>query len=381
MERQSTSGDSATRVWRNLARGAWVLVAGVGVALDAVAFPPQLAAWATVCSGAGCVPDRLTPAQAQALQQAGLSPAFYAATMAAIVLLAPLVYLLVAALLQWRRADDPMALFTAFMLVTFGLALTTNSPAGGPLLQWATVAFYALGNGFFPLFVLLFPDGRFVPRWMRWVAPFAVALSMLNAIFPDNAILNILGLPIVGIPVVVYRYRHAASAIQRQQMKWVVLGIALALAAFSVTTPLTGAGSAPGSTAGRWIALGAGTFDNLCFALIPITIGIAILRYRLYDVDVIIRRTLIYAAADGEPARRLLRRRAAAGGATAAADRLRQRPGHRGDDAADRGAVQPAAPSHSGASSTGASIAASTMRPRSSPPSARTCATRLTWPH
>jgi hypothetical protein len=121
----------------------------------------------------------------------------------------------------------------------------------------------------------------------------------LGSLFPHSLLstlryplLNALvGLVLVGVVLILqgYRYTRVSDASQRQQTKWVVLGMAVALGGFLVF-PLVDA-LLPD-------ALLASLLANTAFFVfplfIPISIAIAILRYRLYDIDIIINRTIVY---------------------------------------------------------------------------------------
>src|SRR5262249_30286957 len=87
----------------------------------------------------------------------------------------------------------------------------------------------------------------------------------------------------------IYRYRRHSSPAQRQQTKWIVLGIVVAIGAQLVELVALQA-------LGRhiWLELLGNLIVSLAFLLIPVTIGIAILRYRLFDIDALINRTLVY---------------------------------------------------------------------------------------
>ena len=81
-------------------------------------------------------------------------------------------YASVAALIFWRRSDDRMALFASLALLIFGTAtfgftmpaLAADHPA------WPVCLLHFLGAACFRSVPVRFPDGRFVPRWTRWVA-------------------------------------------------------------------------------------------------------------------------------------------------------------------------------------------------------------------
>jgi hypothetical protein len=159
-----------------------------------------------------------------------------------------------------------------------------------------------------PLILFTFPDGRFVPRWgavvfaawlilLAWFAlavpagsgPTAPALALLLACFGT------------GIGGQVYRYFRVSDAVQRQQTKWVMAALALFfIIAFVALATLNQNRALFGATAAGLAYYLASQFLYLNITiLIPLAIGIAILRYHLWDIDLIIRRTLIYGALTG----------------------------------------------------------------------------------
>jgi Kef-type K+ transport system membrane component KefB len=81
----------------------------------------------------------------------------------------------------------------------------------------------------------------------------------------------------------VVRFRHAGG-VERQQLRWIAFAAALTGVAAAVVL----AGMALGATAAQLLAIG------VCLAVLPLATGAAILRYRLYDLDRIISRTLAY---------------------------------------------------------------------------------------
>jgi hypothetical protein len=167
---------------------------------------------------------------------------------------------------------------------------------------------------------LLFPTGRL--PWRRWriviqVALVAIALNTIQVAlspFPQGlpagitnplavsgpaadavgvlgAIASLSGivcLPLVAASLVL-RYR-AAAGIERAQLRWFAAVAALIGPAFAIGIGLSGATTEPGATIANLAFLA--TFIGL--ALMPVAIGIAVLRYRLYDIDLIVRGTAVY---------------------------------------------------------------------------------------
>ena len=262
-----------------------------------------------------CVEDCLTPANVQSLHALGISITTYAVYWAAVNLLFALVYFAVAALIFWRKSDDWMAWMASFSLVAFGASfpsipgvLAAVHPA-----WWLPVTIVGnedvLGFPSLIIFFFLFPNGRFVPRWTRWVAIGFIALFVLAAFFPGSSFSfsNWLGLLFVLVPLVlvfaqVYRYRRVSTLLERQQTKWIVFGAAVALLGFlllGVLPPAFLRLFMPLQSIGLLPTAILVTSIYLVLLLIPLSIAIALLRYRLWDVDVLINKTLVYSLLTG----------------------------------------------------------------------------------
>jgi hypothetical protein len=284
--------------WLLLARLAWVAVASIVIALHVAGIPY---AYAHTINSLNF--DRLTTEQVRLFKNLGLTPEFYAAYTVALPVGTMVVFTAIATVIFWRRSEDRMALFAAFTLVVFGgAALTSDVPqtvaAAHPTLWFPVHLFDYLGQVAFVVFFYVFPNGRFVPRLTRWLA-IAVALLYVPSIFFPDSSLDLLSGPLficfIGSLVIaqVYRYRRVSSPIERQQTKWVVFGVAVALVGFTMLLTLVNfvpsfepAGPL-GEMAGETCVYG-------FLALIPLSIGVAILRSGLYDIDRIINRTLVY---------------------------------------------------------------------------------------
>jgi len=292
---------------------AWILVAALAVGLFIRGIPAEFALLHIPCHAVMCPTGQLSPAGLHALERLGLSLDSFAGYSVAMDVLFAAVCTVVALLIFLRRSDDRMGLLVSLALLTFGTAtfvftmeaLAVRHPA------WAmpTSFLHFLGAASFGLFLYLFPDGRFVPRWTRWVVLVWIAWQLPRYFFPDwylspgpytwHALTNTvvwLGALCTAIFSQGFRYRSTASPAQRQQIKWVVFGISLALAVFLGISLLLGTFAPEPTSPGTLLAylIGNTFIGYLAILLIPISIGLAVLRYHLFDIDVIINRTLVY---------------------------------------------------------------------------------------
>jgi len=212
----------------------------------------------------------------------------------------------VAGVLFWRKSDDRMALFASFTLVTFVIAF---SPTLGALPQaWQVPVQFVgfLGSACLGVLFYLFPTGQFVPRWTRWFSLVVIVYWAQGFFFPDSplaripAFATLSAIGFIGSIVVaqVYRYRRVSSPLQRQQTKWVVFGTSVALLGY-IGVELLNRLVALYVPPGLLSYLVASTVSDCFILLIPLSLGFAVLRYRLWDVDVLINKTLVYGLLTG----------------------------------------------------------------------------------
>jgi hypothetical protein len=226
--------------WIMLARGIWITLVVLTLAIFGASLPVYIALRQTLCAGTECASGTLlTPAQAEVLTGIGLSLSDYAAYSVAFTLATIVVCLVVSTLIIWRRPDDRMALLVALMLVTFGPLGTTTTILARPS-SWQVPAecLVFLAVALFVLVFLLFPTGQFVPRFTRWIAVVTLAVLVPSTFFPNTPftqnpyaiwLFYLLSLGVVATLALVqlYRYRRISSPLQRQQTKWVVFGLAV----------------------------------------------------------------------------------------------------------------------------------------------------------
>lgn len=291
--------------WLRPARALWLALVVPAYALWLAQLPAYI--WALRHPTVGAAPDiaiQLGLADLQRLHAWGLSLAVYAGVLIALTLLFQLTYAAVGLLLFWRRAYDRMAFFASFalMMLPFAFAPLTLGMLP-PAWRWIIPVIAVLGNGSLILCGYLFPDGRFAPRWIRALALLLLLYCVVAATLPeaqlnrsDASLLVLLGFALSVLPVQIYRYRAVSTPYQRQQTKWVVLGIVVGvignIAARTlhvvILIPLWGASAL---AFGAQVAL-----VMLAMLAIPLAVGVAIFSSHLWDIDLVIHRTVLYSS-------------------------------------------------------------------------------------
>ena len=302
--------------WLLIARIAWIALVVLTLCVFVASLPIYFTKLQTACVGtAACALNgALNPTGIRALQGLGFSIGGYAAYTVALYVVVWLVWSVVGLVIFCRRSDDRMALFVSLFLVTY-IPGVQNGPA------YALAMFYPawdLPSKFMSLLVLitlglflyLFPDGRFVPRWTYWLMLAGIAWLALSNFFPYSPFNSENWPPLLGSAVwlgfggslvfaQIYRYRRVSNPTQRQQTKWVVLGGTAAIVgvtglylSYHLIFPTL---SEPGSI----YKLVSNTAYPIVLLPIPLSIGVAILHSRLWDIDVLINRALVYGALTG----------------------------------------------------------------------------------
>ncbi|HEX9036914.1 MAG TPA: hypothetical protein VF808_07965 [Ktedonobacterales bacterium] len=277
------------------ARLAWLLAVGATLGV----FAWNMRDFFDMAQRPSMINAALSPAAAAALLRAGITLSAYAWISFVVVMLVTAVSLALALILFWRRGDDWMALLvSAFILnyTTTEIGIPTNpTTIEGWSLGAALTIFWSTFSFALPFGVLLvFPSGRFAPRWSLW---FLVAAILWGGVFrADSNLLGgalVLGYPLfIGgvIGIMVYRYRRVSSSLERLQTKWVTVALVVTLIANqafwfpTAFTPL-------GQTIYPPLAYLA---YELVLGLLPVIFFIAIQRYQLYNIDTIINRALVY---------------------------------------------------------------------------------------
>ncbi len=212
------------------------------------------------------------------------------------------IFVSVGLFLFWRKSDAVMGILASWLLLAIGLGFTPTIiflPLLAPAWHLPTSLFQAGLFGAAFLFLCLFPNGRFYPRWSRYATVVWLGYVLLWLFWPQ---LNLhraqtiwpaavfVGIMWLGVAAQLWRYRHISSSDEKQQTKWVIAGFAVAnLGLLGIALLLTFEHVLSPTLLTRAIL-----FLPLLPMLIPLSIAIALLRYRLWQIDIIINRTLVY---------------------------------------------------------------------------------------
>jgi hypothetical protein len=243
-------------------------------------------------------------------------------------------------LLASRRPEHPIGwLFCAAGLLEgldlfcgeyshYALLAQPGSLPGGQAAAWITAWVWVPYTALLAFIVLLFPDGRLPSRpWLpfAWLVVIAtVAFATVNALLPgpvwegwpienplgiealegvsalDFALMKTVFYVVLGLPVIAslfLRYRRAGG-LERQQIKWVAYAASVVFLGAICGTPLqySFVYVVDSATGARWALLAGQSLTAVGYVGIAIAMGIAILKYRLYEIDTLINRTLVYSA-------------------------------------------------------------------------------------
>jgi hypothetical protein len=233
-------------------------------------------------------------------------------------------YSTVGAVVASRRPENPVGWVLCAIGLSWGAAHFSSeyvtyaqlaAPGSLPAAEaaaWIASWLWVPGLGFIVFLALLFPSGRLPsPRWrpFAWLSVMLVAAGTITAAFSPGPILGLSVRNPLGIEILPNVYQqlqalmfalifvasasllvrlHHARGVERQQIKWVAYAGALAASASLPTYTVFEARDL------RWLEL-VGHAPALVGILgVPTAVGIAILRFRLYDIDRIINRTLVY---------------------------------------------------------------------------------------
>ncbi len=253
------------------------------------------------------------PQEVTALRSIGLGSDSYQAIFVIFDLAFFSTFAVAASIIFARRSDNWMALLVAVALMLYCttgslgfLTLSESSGAWGFLLNFLNTA----STASVPVLAYLFPDGRFVPRWTRWVSLLWVIWAAGSLFFSSlnpydwpvayTYLFFVLGLSSAVIAQI-YRYRRVSDPEQRQQTKWVVFGFALVALLYSVlqVLPLVIPALLEPGTNRLLFGISDASVFFISQSVVPLCIAFSMLQYRLWDIDLIINRSFVYMLVSG----------------------------------------------------------------------------------
>ena len=242
-----------------------------------------------------------------------VSPDLYAAFNIGIRTLASIISVVIGVFLFWQRSQDRIGLFVAIFLVSFGVGglpayfnqiADKESVVSSELIMNTYLIVSGISWFSLAIFVVIFPDGRFAPRWAILPLIYGLLLASMWGAVPSDSnyhpihfspVVNIVttGILVFGyIAAQTYRYRYFSTKAQKRQTQWFLLSFAI-VALLNMLGDTISPFNSDGDTAFAHIIV---SLAQSSFFIVPIALLIAILRYRLWDIDYVVNRSMVYGA-------------------------------------------------------------------------------------
>ena len=302
-----------------MARSVWVAVVPLTLIAFVAALPARYAQLSAEADHYRFLLTSTRPGTLAPLLAFWVTSPLYPSVCLTIEIVVMLVCAVAAAILFWRRRDERMAILASLSLVSYGaLFLPPLDALAAAHPEWALLvrAIQAVGLESSLLLFYVSPDGHFVPRWTRFLAvlwtiwttasvvvpsaPFDFLRGRAHVVTPQSFPLPWLFVCLTwwstGLLAQFVRYRRVSNPQQQQQTKWVLIGWTAVVSFYTVLVfPRVAfpALSASAQVDLIYRSIGVPGFEVILM-LAPITITISMLRYRLWDVDLVINRALVY---------------------------------------------------------------------------------------
>jgi hypothetical protein len=305
----STSLSQRSLTWPRIALLVWALFALSYLAFFLLELWLDFIQVALPCQGSGCNWLAISPAEVDVLEGWGLSTLAYAVIVTGATIFTVAVYWSLGGLILWRQGPTRIGLTVSLALLVIPLTAIydpDNLYASYPNLRIPSIFLSTLGSIFLILFAYLFPNGRLYPRWATIPLVGAILSLLVSDYLEITGVgpgisegspwdLIFISLTCFGLALQIIRYWRGSTQLERQQTKWTLLGFLIFTLGFPLWYICYGGDVAiPPGTVRLLASMGGWIILMLGMVILPITLAIAILRYRLWDIDVIIRRTLVY---------------------------------------------------------------------------------------